>query len=120
MRPLRQLYFLVDEFLLQTFPSEVAAGFRELLGRDYAQHERVVNGSAPDFFNTELTVDEYEAVRLQVKQQAAKLERDGKLQYFAAVFESLAECSGRQVLLFLYLSRSGRRREVRELRLEMD
>ena len=117
-RSLRDLYFIIDDFLQQRFSLTQLEYLRELLARDFAHNERVVSGSAPDFFTTELTGAEEELVRARVKSEVVKLPRTGKVQYFAAAFEHLPEMEGRGLLLFLYLTRTGSGLQVRELSLQ--
>ncbi len=116
-RSLRVLYQQVGQYLRSAFTGLLLSQFRELLGRDFAHHERVVGGSAPNFFDTELTAEETELVRRQVKQEIAALARRGKVQYFAAVFHSLAESPGRTVLIFIYPPRTAAGLKVREVNL---
>lgn len=117
-RSLRELYLQVDGYLKQVFTGQPLAQLRELLGRDFAHNERVVGGSAPDFFDVNLTPAEMEQVRQQVKQALVDKSRSGKVQYFAALFHHLAELPGRRVLIFLYQSRTAQGLEVRELLLD--
>ncbi len=116
-RSLRELYLEVDHYLQQRFSGARLAEYRELLGRDYAHHERVVSGSAPDFFATKLDDGENQAVRLRVKEELEGMERGGKIQYFAAVFHHLPEYRGRTILIFLYNAKTSAGLHVRELRL---
>ena len=114
-RSLRDLYREVDGYLQQRFSGDNLAEYRELLGRDYAHHERVVGGSAPDFFDTNLSEQEMEAVRERVRQEVAGMDRSGKIQYFAAVFYFLPACSGRTILIFFYNSKKNKGLQVTEL-----
>ncbi len=116
-RSLRDLYLEVDRYLQQRFDGEKLAEYRELLGRDYAHHERVVSGSSPDFFNTDLNEFESDAVRSRVKQELDGIERSGKIQFFAAPFHHLPEHSGRTILIFLYIAKTSAGLQVKELTL---
>ena len=112
---LRALYFEIDRYLQKRFSGIILERFREALARDYAHQERVVSGSEPDFFSTDLTVEEQDQVRQKVKQELLTLERSGKVQYFSAVFHYLPEQPGRSILIFFYLSRCGKGQRVLEL-----
>ena len=114
---LRDQYRAVDHYLQEGFSGRKLSAFRELLGRDYAHHQRVVGGSAPDFFNTGLSEQENAAVRGRVKQELAGLDRLGKVQYFAARFEYLQDYPGKNILIFLYYSKTSTGLKVKELRL---
>ena len=73
-------------------------------------------GKVPDFFDTELSAAEQREVKEAVRQETAAIRGQGiKLQHFAAAFSHLPETAGRQVRLFLYLTRSGTGMEVREV-----
>lgn len=88
----------------------------ELLGRDYARCERVIPGKVPDFLDRPLTPAEAAEVQQAVRSETAGFKGEGvKLQYFAAPFSNLPDSHGRQVLLFLYLTRSGSGMEVKEI-----
>ncbi len=112
---LRDQYMAIDSYLRESFDGNVLAAYRELLGRDYAYHQRVVGGSAPDFFNTELTDEENAAVRGRVKQELEGMKRSGKVQYFAAVFEFMSDPPQRAVLLYLYPPKNAVGWQVKEL-----
>ncbi|MCW8892156.1 MAG: B12-binding domain-containing radical SAM protein, partial [Deltaproteobacteria bacterium] len=116
-RSLHDLYQLMDGYLSESFSSVQLKGLRELLARDYALHERVVPGSAPDFFDTDLTEREKLCVRQRVKEKLELLDRDGKVQYFAAVFQHLPASDGRTVLVFLYIAKTAAGLKVLELSL---
>lgn len=114
---LRGLFAALHGYLLEAFPDRQRSVPREALARDFARSERVVPNSAPDFFDTELSIDERRSVALRVRDEVAAIRaRGGKLQHFAAVFHQLPDLPGRTVLLFLYLSGSGERMRVREVR----
>ncbi len=116
-RSLSDLYLEIDHYLQKRFTGEQRAGYRELLGRDFAHHQRVVGGSAPDFFNISLDERETEAVRKRVKQELSEMERDGKVQFFASVFDYLPESPGRTILIFLYITNTSKGLQVEELKL---
>lgn len=115
---LKDLFQVMDDYLQMRYQAETLASCREALARDYAHHQRVVAGSAPDFFDTALTAAEADAVRQRIKQEAEQRPRKGKVPFFAAVFHHLEETSGRQVLLFVYAPRGVSGQQVRELHLE--
>ncbi len=98
----RDLFFVLEGFLSERFEGALLACARDLLARDYALCERVASGTCPGFFNTRLSEAEAERVRLRLKAEIAKLSRSGKVQYFAALFNSLPEISERGILLFIY------------------
>ena len=111
----RQIYSHLYNYLQQRFDGESFACCREALARDYAHHERVVAGSEPPFFDADLTEAEKTLVRQRVKQEISGLERAGKVQYFAARFTCLAECTESALLIFLYLTKTGRGQQVKEV-----
>ncbi|WP_303720298.1 B12-binding domain-containing radical SAM protein [Malonomonas rubra] len=117
-QPLREIYLQVYAYLRQRFAETELNLLREALARDYAHHERVVGGSEPEFFTSRITEAESAQVRQRVKQEIARLERTGKIQFFAAAFEHLLEFSGRTILIFLYLTKPGSGQRVREIMLE--
>lgn len=91
---------------------------RELLARDFARSERVIAGNAPGFFSVELRTGEQEAVRQRIRSETEAIRGKGiKLQHFAAPFSRLPEHAGRTVLLFLYLTRSGKGLRIEEIAL---
>ncbi|MCF6268075.1 MAG: B12-binding domain-containing radical SAM protein [Desulfuromusa sp.] len=112
---LRDQYLIVDAYLCNRFSGSKLSVYRELLGRDYAHHQRVVGGSAPDFFDTNLSDQEMTMVRKRVKQELATLDRHGKVQYFAALFEHLQDYPGRTILIFLYPAKTSPGLQVQEL-----
>ncbi len=114
---LRSLYAILDAYLQERFTGTKRRMLRELLARDYAHHERVVGGSEPVFFDTRLSAQETAAVKKRVKRELDGLERSGKVQYFAAVFHLLPDCSGRTLLLFLYQRKNSAGQRVREIKL---
>ncbi len=111
----REIYFLLYDYLLLKFSGAQFVRCREALARDYAHHERVVAGSEPPFFNTDLTEAEKGLVRQRVKQELGGLERSGKVQYFTARFESLAAGTDSAVVIFLYVTKTGKGQVVKEL-----
>jgi anaerobic magnesium-protoporphyrin IX monomethyl ester cyclase len=110
----KDLFLILDRYLCDLKNVDLDY-LRELLGRDYAYQERVVSGSCPDFFNTNLTSIEDEIVRARVKREVETLPRQGKVQYFAAIFEKLPEVNGRALLIFLYYQLPASGRSVREI-----
>lgn len=116
-RSLRDLYLLLYSYLQLHCAEENFPRMREALARDFAHHERVVSGREPKFFNVDLTEQEQHRVRLRVKAEIADLQRAGKIQYFAAVFEHLADSPGRVVLIYLYRAMEGSGRQVKEIKL---
>ncbi len=114
-RSLQDQYLAIDCYLRECFSGRKLLVYRELLGRDYAHHQRVVSGSAPDFFNTELSEKENAAVRARVKQELAEMDRRGKIQYFAAVFEYLQDYPERTILIFLYPEKNSTGLQIKEL-----
>ncbi|MCK5825599.1 MAG: DUF4080 domain-containing protein, partial [Desulfuromusa sp.] len=114
-RSLRDLYLLIDNYLRLRFEGVKLEELRESLSRDYAHQQRVVGGSAPDFFNTALSAQEQDAVRKRVKREVERMDRSGKVQYFAALFEHLQDNSGRTVLVFLYHTKTSTGLQVKEL-----
>ncbi|MBN1959102.1 MAG: B12-binding domain-containing radical SAM protein [Desulfuromonadales bacterium] len=118
-RSLRDLYLTVDRYLLERFSGDRLAALREFLARDYARHERVVSGSAPDFFDTRLTEKEASAVRQRVKAELSSIDREGKVQYFAAVFYQLADSPGRTIMIFIYTAKTASGLRVEEVRLKL-
>lgn len=108
-------------FTQHAFTGEVREGLRERLARDFANCERVAPGNAPDFFDLRLTELERETARETVRRETESVKGQGiKIQHFAAVFERLPERSGREVLLFFYLTRTGEGMRVKEVRLRHD
>jgi anaerobic magnesium-protoporphyrin IX monomethyl ester cyclase len=114
-RSLRDLYFVLDEYLLSRFKERKLATLRECLSRDYAHNERVVSGSAPPFFVVDLSKDEEAAVKRRVKEVVAGMERCGKIQFFSSVYHYLPDMEGRSVLIFLYVAKTDLGLKVREL-----
>ena len=115
---LRDLNLQLDGYLRARFSGRELEIYREALARDCAQSERVVSGSEPPFFNVELSEEERQVVRQRVKQEVSRMERSGKVQFFAAVFHHLEEGEGRRILLFLYSSKNGRRQLSKEIILD--
>jgi anaerobic magnesium-protoporphyrin IX monomethyl ester cyclase len=117
-RSLRDLYLRINDYLSARFTGVRLAELQESLSRDYAHNERVVGGSAPPFFKVDLNKAEREAVRAQVKEAVAGMERSGKVQYFSAVYHHLPDSSGRTVLIFLYTTKTASGLRVQELFLD--
>lgn len=114
-RSLHDLYLLIDNYLLWQFEGMKLEQLREYLSRDYAHQQRVVGGSSPDFFNTDLSVQQQEAVRRRVKKEVEGMDRSGKIQYFTALFDHLQDFSERTILIFLYHKKSSTTLQVKEL-----
>lgn len=114
-RSLRDLAHELDTYLHARFEGDRVKMLRECLSRDYAHCERVVSGSAPAFFNTELTEAEQQMVSERVKSELVGLQRSGKVQYFSAVYYHLSSASKRNISLFLYIRNTGDGLLVREL-----
>lgn len=114
-RSLKDLYLAVDDYLCNSFKGQQLARLRESLARDFARHERVSGGTAPDFFDVQLTDQEELAVKLRVKDELQGIKRTGKVQFFAAAFHFLAGCPGRTILIFLYHSRTSAGLTVKEI-----
>lgn len=103
-------------FIRTEFAGELREQLRERLARDYAGSERVVPDNAPDFFDVDLTEEERQALQRRVREETESLHGRGiKLQHFAAVFHHLPEGQERRVLLFLYLTETGKGMQVREI-----
>lgn len=114
-RALRQVAHELNRYLARRFCGDVLMGLRECLARDYAHSERVVSGSAPDFFDQDLTTEEQARVRRRVKKELSGLDRDGKVQFFSSLFYQLPELSGRRIVLFIYVTKTSAGVEVEEL-----
>ncbi len=117
----RDIYLHLWRFVLAVFADEECAVLSELLARDYARSERVVPDRAPAFFSTALTASQHKEVGDLVREEVLRVRGQGiKVQYFAAVFRCLPELSGPTVLVFFYLTGSGRKMEVKEVFLPGD
>ncbi|BCR05869.1 B12-binding domain-containing radical SAM protein [Desulfuromonas versatilis] len=117
----RGVFEKMGEFVEAGFSGELGQELRERLGRDFARSERVVPGNAPAFLDSELSPEEQQRVRAAVREQTEAIRGQGiKLQHFAAPFERLPEKRGRQVLLFLYFSKTGAGLRVEERLLTPD
>jgi anaerobic magnesium-protoporphyrin IX monomethyl ester cyclase len=93
-------------------PEDRQGLLREALAYDYALCERVLPGSASDWFDTEFSRTESDAVEAAVSDKRELLAGQGvKIQHFAAAFSHL-EPGTRQVLVFFYLTRSGQARQT--------
>jgi len=114
----RGLFDRIWDFIRTTFTGDGRDALRERLARDCARCERVVPDNAPDFLDRELSAEEEQAVRERVREETELLRGKGvKLQHFAAAFRRLPETKGRTVLLFLYLTETGRGMTSKEVRL---
>ena len=90
----------------------------ESLAYDYALCERVVTKRIPTFFDTVLREQEQLWMREVVRKKTEEIKGKGvKLQYFAAAFSTLSAPEQRTVILFLYLTQTGRKMQVEECRL---
>ncbi len=98
----KDLFLVMEAYLNERLSGAAHASAQDLLARDYALCERVASGTCPGFFNTNLSEDETERVRLSLKSEIEKLSRSGKVQYFAALFNNLPEISERGIILFIY------------------
>lgn len=114
-RSLRQLAEILGRYVEQCSYGANQMELREALARDYAHSERVVSGSAPDFFDQRLTAEERAQVRKRFKRHLEDLERDGKVQFFSSVFCRLPEAPGRRIVIFIYVTRTSAGMEVEEL-----
>ena len=114
-RSLRQLAEELGRYVDQCSYAENQMELCEALARDYAHSERVVSGSAPDFFDQRLTVEEQAQVRTRLKKHLEDLERDGKVQFFSSIFYQLPELPGRRIVIFIYVTRTTAGVEVEEL-----
>jgi anaerobic magnesium-protoporphyrin IX monomethyl ester cyclase len=104
------------QFIRSSFDGEKAAALTELLARDCARSERMVPGKIPAFFNTDLSLTETKAVGELVREETHRVKGKGvKVQYFAAGFRYLPELNGPTILVFLYLTGSGRKMDVKEI-----
>ncbi|MDY0211834.1 MAG: radical SAM protein [Desulfuromonadaceae bacterium] len=98
---------------------------QQTLARDLALREPITPAKTPDFFTFQLQDEEEYRVKERVKEKLEQIKGKGiKLQYFAARFPALAlqhqseESSAEKVVyLFIYLTQSGARMQVEELRL---
>ncbi len=113
---LRSLYEQVAFAVQELYAGENALILKDLLARDCALGERVIPDNPPAFFDTGLSEEEIIAVRSRVKAETAEVYGQGiKVQHFAAAFSHLPGFSGRHILLFFYLTRTGKGMNVREI-----
>ncbi len=112
---LKNTYLDMDAFLRNELAQAMVPVAREALARDYAMNERLMSGSAPDFFDLALSREEEVMVRARVKREIDLLPREGKVQYCAAVFHHQEDLPGRTVVIYLYLTRTGKGLQVREV-----
>jgi anaerobic magnesium-protoporphyrin IX monomethyl ester cyclase len=111
----RGVFEKVADFVQAAVAGKQQDELREMLARDFAHSERVVPGNAPDFFDTNLTEEEQTRLRQQVREEQDTIKGQGiKLQHFAAAFHHLPGQTGRSVLVFLYLTETGRGMRVIE------
>lgn len=112
---LRQVFDAVYQYLQSRFSGQQHDRLVEALARDFAHSERVVPNSAPAYFQTDLTPEESGLVQARVRGEVQAIrQQGGKLQHFAAVFQSLFH-GRRTVLLFLYLTANAEPMRVREI-----
>jgi anaerobic magnesium-protoporphyrin IX monomethyl ester cyclase len=105
-------------FVQSEFAGDAREELRERLARDYAGSERVAPEGAPEFFDMQLDAEETLKVQARVREETERVRGKGiKLQHFAAAFRRLPGAGGRRVLLFLYLTETGRGMSVREIRI---
>jgi anaerobic magnesium-protoporphyrin IX monomethyl ester cyclase len=105
-------------FVRAEFAGDTREELQERLARDCARSERVAPESAPEFFDSRLDEVEIRKVQARVREETERVRGRGiKLQHFAAAFRHLPGAEGRSVLLFLYLTETGRGMSVREIRL---
>jgi anaerobic magnesium-protoporphyrin IX monomethyl ester cyclase len=114
----RGVYEAVWAFIRTAFAGTQREVLRERLARDYAGSERVVPDNAPDFFDTQLDEGVTRMVQVRVREATEQVRGKGiKLQHFAAAFHYLPGMEGRRVLLFLYLTETGKGMTIREIQL---
>ncbi len=112
----RSIYEHIATGVHAIFAEKDTAVLRDLLARDCAHGERIVRDNPPFFFTFGLSAEEENAVRERVQTETAELRGQGiKVQHFAASFSHLPDFSGRQILLFLYLTQTGKKMIVREI-----
>ncbi len=115
----RTLFEEIWRFVRQGFTGTDRDELRESLARDFALSERVVPENAPSFFDTALEDDEGLRVREKVRSETSSLKGSQvRIQFFAAVFRHLPQKAGRTILIYLYLTETGRGMDVREMVLD--
>ena len=116
--PLSQngLFAAIWTFIRNQFSDRELQYLREQLARDYALCERVIPAKAPDFFDINLCLNEQNKISDLVQKRRHELTgRNIKLQYFATAFRHIGNSNKRNIHLFLYLTHSGKGREVDEI-----
>jgi anaerobic magnesium-protoporphyrin IX monomethyl ester cyclase len=114
----RGVFEAIWGFVQAEFVGERREELRDRLAGDYAGSERVVPESAPEFFDTQLDEEETRKVQARVREETERVRGKGiKLQQFAAAFRRLPGVEGRSVLLFLYLTETGKGMTIREIQL---
>jgi anaerobic magnesium-protoporphyrin IX monomethyl ester cyclase len=114
----RRVFEGIWSFVQSEYLGERREELRDRLARDYAGSERVVPESAPEFFDTQLDEEETRKVQARVREETERVRGKGiKLQQFAAAFRRLPGVEGRSVLLFLYLTETGKGMTIREIQL---
>ncbi|MCD6526050.1 MAG: DUF4080 domain-containing protein [Desulfuromonas sp.] len=87
----------------------------EVLGHDYARHERLTPNNVPPFFDLEFNIEEQQQIKEAVKEKLDQIKGQGiKLQHFAAHFRALEPDQSATIHLFFYLTGSGRKMEIEE------
>ncbi len=114
----KSIFEQVGAFIDSDIESEIRRPLKEKLARDFAHSERVVPGNAPAFFDTGLREEEQQRVRARARAEQEAIKGRGiKQQHFAAVFEHEGGLSKRTVILFLYLTETGKGMQVKEIQL---
>ncbi len=98
---------------------------QQTLARDLALREAITPAKIPNFFTFQLQAKEQQRVKEQVKEKLEQVKGMGiKMQYFAARLPALAQQhisedgnAEKVVYLFFYLTQSGARMQVEELRI---
>ncbi|WP_432821628.1 DUF4080 domain-containing protein [Trichloromonas sp.] len=117
----RGVFEHIADFVQKEFTGEPRDELRDLLARDFAHSERVVPGSAPVFFDTDLSNQEQARIRQLAREEQDAIKGQGiKLQHFAAAFRYLPGSTERSVRIFLYLTETGKGMQVKELPLPAD
>jgi anaerobic magnesium-protoporphyrin IX monomethyl ester cyclase len=111
----RQTVF--DKMVEIVRPHQNSETLVESLAYDYALCERVVTNRIPDFFDINLSADEQHWVKEKVQRRIEEIKGQGiKLQYFAARFKGLTKATASSVIMFLYLTQTGKKMIVEEYR----
>ncbi|MDD4456405.1 MAG: DUF4080 domain-containing protein [Syntrophotalea acetylenica] len=116
----RGLFEACWEFLQSGAGATAGTEPREALARDFLRVERVAPAQAPAFLDLDLTSEEQEQVKEQVRLQSEAIRGQGiKLQHLACVFRCLpGRPLRRTVLLALYLTCPGKPMQTREIYLQ--